>query len=142
MNFLKTTIALAITTLYFNVQGANAQTINEKELKINSAPVTNALNVVTQMDPVTFEFNNDKFKQLNLPKGKQYGFIAEDVKQFLPGVISTETKWLPAGKNSYRTVNTRNVDYEKLIPLLVGAIKEQQAEIEELKANLHQLKSK
>jgi hypothetical protein len=142
MNFLKTTIALAITALFFNVQGANAQQINEKELKVNQTPVSNALNAIIKMDPVIFEFNSDKFKQLNLPKGKQYGFIAEDVKSFLPGVISNETKWLPAGKNAYRTVNTSNVDYEKLIPLLVGAIKEQQAEIEELKANLHQLKSK
>ncbi|RVU01229.1 tail fiber domain-containing protein [Mucilaginibacter limnophilus] len=142
MNFLKTTIALAIAILYFNIQGANAQQLNEKELKVNTTPVTRALSAITQLDPVVFEFNTNKFKQLNLPQGKQYGFIAEDVKQFLPGVISTETKWLPAGKNNYRTVNTSNVDYEKLIPLLVGAIKEQQAEIEELKANLHQLKSK
>jgi hypothetical protein len=46
------------------------------------------------------------------------------------------------GKNTYRTRKVKTVDMESLIPILVASVKEQQAEIEQLKKELQVLKSK
>ena len=44
------------------------------------------------------------------------------------------------GKNAYRDANMKTVDEASLIPLLVASIKEQQQQIEELKAAVAELK--
>ena len=127
---------LTLTTL------ASAQQISDKDLKKNTAPVANSLGYVKQLQPVTYEYNQDAYKQLNLPGGKQFGFITDDVKQVFPAAISEQNNWVTAGKNNQRAVTTSQVDLEKLVPLLVGAVKEQQAEIEALKLEVQKLKAK
>ena len=120
----------------------HAQTISDKALKKNTAPVTNSVSYITQLQPVSYEFNQKDFKQLDLPSGTQFGFIAEDVKQIMPWAVSSQNNWFTAGKNSQRSVATPKVDLEKLVPVLVGAVKEQQAQIEALKLEVQRLKAK
>lgn len=133
---VKITSILLIAASFFIADKANAQTVKDTQLKKNTSPVKNSLDVVSQLRPISFEFNSDAFKKLALPKGKQYGFVAEDLQQILPGLISKEQKWYTAGKNDQRAVTTSKIDYEILIPLLVGAIQEQQAQIDELRSQL------
>lgn len=127
---------LFVTTLFFISANVNAQNISDSELKKNAAPVSNSLDIISMLKPVTFEFDAAKYKKLNLPGGKQYGFLTDDVQRILPGLITKQQKWYTAGKNNQRAVTTSKVDYEMLIPLLVGAIQQQQAEIDALKAQL------
>lgn len=142
MTINKIGVALATIAGIITLNTASAQTVSDKQLKKNAEPVKNSLNYINQLEPLKFEFDNQKYKQLNLPAGTQYGFAADDVKLVLPELVTKDYKWYTAGKNNQRTVTTGAVDYEKLIPLLVGAIKEQQAEINELRAHIQQLKSK
>ncbi|MGY3214140.1 tail fiber domain-containing protein [Mucilaginibacter sp. HD30] len=132
----------AIVALFLacNTKAAQAQQLSDKEIKKNTTPVSNSLAALSRLEPVTYEFNRDQFKQLNLPGGTQYGFIADDLKQVLPSAVSTDAKWYTAGKNSQRAVTVSTVDLEKIVPLLVGAVKEQQAEIEKLRADIKALK--
>lgn len=120
---------------------ASAQTISDKEIKTGTAPITNSLNYISQLKPVSYSYDQAGYKQLNLPGGTQYGFIAADVKQVLPTVVGNRNSWYQAGKGSQRTVTTPEVDLQKLVPLLVSAIQEQQAQIEQLKREVQQLKS-
>jgi len=46
----------------------------------------------------------------------------------------------PAGKNQYRSVDVAKVDMQSLVPVLLGAIQEQQQQIEMLKAEVRSLK--
>jgi hypothetical protein len=117
-----------------------AQKVSDSSIKTNTTPVANSLSYITQLQPVSYEYNRGEYKQLNLPTGKQYGFIANDAKLIVPSAVSNRHNWYTAGKGSQRTVTTSEVDLEKLVPLLVGAIKEQQAEIEKLKIEVEQLK--
>ena len=105
---------------------ANAQTPSSSKA---SAPVQidKSLKYVQKLEPRVFP-------------GDQYGFVTEDIQKVLPALISSNYTTVPAGKNQYRTVKTQKVDMQKLIPFLVGSIKEQQAEIEALKRELEQLK--
>lgn len=142
MKSIKIALAFVAIISFLSVQITNAQTVSDKDLKKKQAPITNSLSYINQLEPLTFEFDKDSYKQLNLPGGKQYGFIADDVQRILPNLVTKNYKWYTAGKNNQRTVTTTAVNYEQLIPLLVSAIKEQQAEINELRAHLQQMKSK
>ncbi|MFD0750447.1 tail fiber domain-containing protein [Mucilaginibacter calamicampi] len=131
---------IAALFLVINTSASNAQQVSDKDIKKNATPVSNSLAALSRLEPVTYQFNREEFKQLNLPAGTQYGFIAEDVKQVLPSAVSTDAKWYTAGKNNQRAVTVSTVDLEKIVPLLVGAVKEQQAEIEKLRAEIQALK--
>jgi hypothetical protein len=119
---------------------AKAQQVSDAQIKTNTTPITNSLSYITRLQPVSYEYNRGDYKQLNLPVGTQFGFIAGDAKQVVPSVITTHNNWYNAGKNNPRTITTAEVDMQKLVPLLVGAIKEQQAVIEKLKQEVQKLK--
>jgi hypothetical protein len=133
---------LTIVSLSILTTSSSAQQISDKDLKKNTAPLANSLSYITQLQPVTYEYNQDAFKQLHLPGGKQFGFITDDVKRVYPAAISKQNSWVTMGKNNQRAITTSQVDLEKLVPLLVGAIKEQQAEIEALKLEMQLLRTK
>jgi hypothetical protein len=138
MNFNTKTIilSLGIVTAFTKV---NAQSVPDNGLIKNQAPVVNALDYINKLKPITYEFNRDKYSQANLPTGSQFGFVAEDVKNVLPGAVSTNNKWYSNGKNNPKAIETNTVDMQQLVPLLVGAIKDQQAEIQQLKNRIVQL---
>ncbi len=58
----------------------------------------------------------------------QYGFVAQELEQVLPNLVSTDSSGL------------KSVNYIAVIPLLVEAIKEQNAKIESLEADVKKLK--
>jgi Chaperone of endosialidase len=57
-------------------------------------------------------------------KGQDYGVIAQEVEKILPEAVQT------------RKTGMKAVRYEKLIPLLIEVVKEQQKQIDELKNKL------
>jgi len=61
---------------------------------------------------------------------RNYGVIAHELQEVLPYIVYGEKDGLE--KNG--EIKTQGVDYGKLVPVLVKAIQEQQAQIEELKA--------
>lgn len=76
----------------------------------------------------TFKAKNETSR--SLPAGKQLGFIAQEVEKVLPDAVFTDTEGI------------KGVEYNKVIPVLVEAIKDQQAQIEKLKKQLdHKLNS-
>ncbi|MGV3508169.1 MAG: tail fiber domain-containing protein [Sphingobacteriaceae bacterium] len=140
MNFKITTTAfIALTSLVLFSTEVSAQNTTSNLINYSN-PLSNSLSYVTRLQPISFEYNKAEAKKLNLPSGLNYGFNAEDLQQVIPGIVKTSHKMVPAGKNSFKTVATKDVDLESLIPLLVGSIKEQQLEIERLKAEMAEMK--
>jgi hypothetical protein len=122
--------------------GASAQQVTDADLKKNATSITASLEKLIKLEPKAFEFNQAQFKNLQLPGGKQYGFLAEDVQQVFPELVRSKNINYATGKNSYRTAQVKTMDMESLIPLMVASIKEQQAEIEKLKAEIKELRQK
>ena len=92
---------------------------SDARLKKNISPIKNALKKVTSISGNTFEWNE---KSRN--EGEDTGVIAQEVEALeLPGLTTT------------RQDGTKAVKYEKLVPLLIEAIKELKYEINEMKAN-------
>lgn len=94
-----------------------AYSSSDKELKDNILPIQNALEKVKQIGGYTFDWND---KQI-IHKGHDVGVIAQEIESVLPEVVIT------------RDTGFKAVKYEKIVPLLIEAIKEQQTQIEELK---------
>ena len=132
---------LTVTSVLTIQAAASAQQISDSKLKKNTTPVSNSLSYITRLQPVTYEYNQQDFKQLNLPAGTQIGFTADNVQQVYPAALSSRNSWYSTGKNQQRAITTSQIDADKLVPLLVGAIKEQQEQIDQLKREVQQLKA-
>jgi hypothetical protein len=99
---------------------------SDKSLKTNITPITGALDKLSQISGVEFDWTAEHLAaKADLPE--QYrrvhdvGVIAQDVQQVLPEVVLE------------RTDGTLSVDYAKMVPLLIQAIKELQLEVNTLK---------
>ena len=115
----------------------NAQEVTQKNVK----PVENSLEMISKLQPVSFNYDKTWAEKLKLPSTSQYGFVGSDAKAAVPSLIAVHAKQYPAGKNAYNSATLTKVDYESLIPLLVGSIKEQQQQIDALKQELQSLRS-
>jgi len=92
---------------------------SDKRLKDNITPIENALNKISQVQGIEFDWIPKEGVHGN--EGHDVGVIAQEIEKVLPEVVTTRD-------NGYKAVK-----YEKIIPLLVEAIKELQEEIKELK---------
>lgn len=119
----------------------NAQKVDEKELKVNIDKITNSTQQLKNLEPVTYQYDTKKYDFLKLPAGSQYGFLASNIQSEFPGMVYEASKSYNAGKNDSKVVRYNDVQTADLIPVLVAAIKEQQAEIELLKKEVSLLKT-
>jgi hypothetical protein len=101
-------------TDYVDIQGNLRATYDitafyssDTRLKDNQEVISSALEKIDKISGISFNWNETSGKS-----GKDYGVLAQQVEQVLPEIVTTR----PDG---YKAVN-----YEKLIPLLIEAIKE------------------
>ena len=108
---------------------------SDVRLKKKIEPIPSALTKVLKLNPVYYEWREDllptSFLKNHRP-GKQIGLIAQEVEEVVPELVK--------GEQIYDK-DWKGVDYKKITPLLIGAIKEQQAQIEELKERISVLES-
>jgi len=91
---------------------------SDARLKENLQPIADALTKIKTLDGVTFNWNNlAEDKELDV---REAGVIAQQVQNILPEVVTQRD-------NGYLAVR-----YEKLVPLLIEAIKELNAKVEQL----------
>ncbi len=139
MKNLKFVMVQLALSLFATVALAQSKQVNEADLKKNMSPVTGALEAVNRLQPVTYQYNDQLVPGVKMPNGTQYGFNADNVRSVLPALVRTESKLYPAGKGSQRSADVSTVDVQGLVPVLLGAIKEQQQQIDALKAELRSL---
>ena len=80
---------------------------------------------------ITFNWDKTQSPDLKIDAQNHIGFIAQDIEKILPQVVTTTND----------KMQTKSVAYGDVVPVLVEAIKEQQPEIERLKADNATLKS-
>lgn len=121
---------------------AISQTINDEQTKLNVTSITNPVEKLAQLKPISFEYNTKQYKFLNLQSGKQYGFLSENIQAVFPELVKEKRVSYMQGKNNYKSASIANINETSLIPVLVASIVEQQKQIDQLKSEIEALKRK
>ena len=103
-----------------------AYAASDKRLKDNIKSIKDPLSKILSLDSVSFDWN----KKQETYKGRDIGLIAQQVKKIAPELVATR-------ENGYLAIK-----YDKLTTLLVGAIKEQQGQIDVLSDRVESLLKK
>ena len=103
---------------------------SDERLKAIEGNIPNAVDKVKALNGFYYKGNETAAKYDYDTKKTQVGLSAQEVEAVLPEIVTDA-----AIGNGYKTV-----DYAKVVPLLVEAIKEQQLQIEELTIELKSLK--
>jgi hypothetical protein len=137
---------LGTGTVYSNGGTLTTATPSDQTMKNTILPLTDNITIINQLKPISFLWNDTaKYgAKLNI------GFVAQEVQKVLPNICS-ENKIPIEGAPKVKGPDGMLVDqYEtklgldivSLIPVLVGAMKEQQVLIEQQQLQINQLLSK
>jgi Chaperone of endosialidase/Secretion system C-terminal sorting domain len=113
---------------------------SDAKLKENVKPETSALEKISKLKPVTYDYKT--LNELNLPKGNQHGFIAQELAVIFPEL--TENINLPKTDRKGNIISTfdfKSVNYNGLISILTAGIKELNNELKSVKEELVTLKN-
>jgi len=98
---------------------------SDARLKTNILPLEYGLKEVMQLNPVRYNWKDN-------PEGdSKIGLVAQEVKAIVPEVV--------VGDEAKETLG---MNYAELVPVLVNAVKEQQAQIDAIEKNIQSLKKK
>ena len=99
---------------------------SDRRLKTKIEPLENNLERVLALHPVSYQWKEGS------RKGKtEIGLVAQEVEEIVPEVVRELGRLEGDGVKEYKSV-----DYENLVSLLIGAVKEQQEQIDELKLKI------
>lgn len=130
------------TGLLLYVNGASGgigawSNISDGRLKTNVQPITDALQYVTRLQGVRYQWlpkaDRSLAKSAALPESSpQVGFIAQDVAKIIPEAVNT-----PANADEPYSLKPTDI-----IPFLVESIKAQQAQIKSLEDRIDKIDSR
>jgi RNase H-fold protein (predicted Holliday junction resolvase) len=106
------------------------------KLKKNFEKPENILQKINKLNPLNYEYKIDEIKYLNLPGGKQNGFIAQELEEVFPELVKEIKKPKDVKKMSEGLETFKAVNYVGLIPILTKAIQELNEKVETLEATL------
>jgi len=99
---------------------------SDERFKQNITDIQSPLEKLLRLKGVEYEMKAGEFAKNNFQTGKQIGLIAQNVEKIIPDAVHE--------KDGYK-----GVDYARLVPLLIEAIKEQQKQIDEQKRMIEAL---
>ena len=111
---------------------------SDERLKDFHGKIENAVDKVKSLNGYYYS-ENEKAKEYGYEKQdkKQVGVSAQEVEKVLPEIVSLAPFDIAEDETSKSGEDYKTVDYEKLVPLLIEAIKEQQTQIDYLKEKLN-----
>jgi hypothetical protein len=108
--------SLGTGTVYSNAGTLTNTNPSDRRLKNNIIPLTYGLSDILKLNPVSYNWKDGT-------NGKQFGFIAQEVQEIMPDAVK-QGEYLGLEKDA-------------IYSALVNAIKEQQAQINDLKSQLN-----
>ncbi|MGB3947467.1 MAG: tail fiber domain-containing protein [Bacteroidia bacterium] len=122
----------------FNVNGvttctSGAWSSSDQQFKTNIANISDAMAIINQLQPRTFNFDVANDYGLNFPPEKQYGLVAQEVLPILPELVGTTTKgavYDTAGVMITPAVTYKTLNYNAFIAILMEGIQEQQQRLD------------
>jgi len=106
------------------VSAGNVTAYSDPRLKENFTNIKDAVSKVKLLNGGTFNWKTGIAHTEVKAGSKDYGILANEVEAIMPEIV---TQSIELDGESYRTV-----DYSKIVPLLIEAIKEQQEQLDKL----------
>ena len=103
---------------------------SDLRLKKDIQPINDPLIKLLNLNGVSYEWRTSEYKDKNLPEGRHYGVIAQEIEKVLPEVVNVG----PDGM--------KGVAYTEIIPVLIEAMKEQQKKIDQLERKITELENR
>jgi hypothetical protein len=133
--------------------------MSDERRKQDVSKLSGAMAMVARMNGYTYSFKPDA--NANLPEGKQYGFLAQELEQVVPELVADGQNPLhipatpgekvkPLKKGDQPAMEKRadigseafkSVNYIGVIPILVEAMKEQQAQLDAQRQEIEALRA-
>ena len=117
--------------IYVSANIINSSDIRIKK-EINDINDDGALQQILAIEPKMYKY----IDYLSKGNSTVYGFIAQQVKEVLPEIIAPAPFDIDKYGNSKSGENYLTIRYERLVPLLIEALKEQKKQIDYLKSKI------
>lgn len=115
-------------------------TPSDRKLKDNIASIDRASELIAKLKPQTYYYKANELKGLNLPVSRQYGFIAQELEEVVPEMVSN-TEYRVNDGLATKTESIKSVNYLMLIPILTKGMQEQQETINSQQETINNLKN-
>ncbi len=96
----------------YTVCASNIVCSSDLRYKKNIAPLENSLTNILKINGVRYDWKQEEFPEKHFSDKNQIGFIAQEIEKIFPEMVFTDEKGF------------KSVDYARLTPVLVEAIKE------------------
>ncbi len=103
---------------------------SDARFKTDIEKILDPLEKLDKLNGIYFNWKRDEYPEMEFSDQRQIGILAQDVEKVLPEIVGEDEKGYKA------------VAYDKLTVVLLEAVKEQQKMINELKAEIEELKKK
>lgn len=113
-DFTAGSINCSYLTASFTVEALDFNSLSDLNLKTNVNTIENSLDIVNSLRGVSFDWK--------VNGNKSYGVIAQELEKVLPDLVTTK--------------ENKSVNYNGLVGVLLQAVKELSAEVEELKKKI------
>jgi hypothetical protein len=100
-----------------NILATGAITPSDARYKQHIQTLSHALGKVQRLRGVSYDWRRDAYPQMGFNERPQLGFIAQELSQVLPEAVHQDAEGM------------YSVNYSSVVPVLVEAVKEQQAMI-------------
>lgn len=102
---------------------------SDRRYKTDFTPLNGSLAKVSLLNGLYYQWRTEEFPDKRFPNERQVGFIAQDIEQHFPEVVVTDSE------------GYKSVDYGRLTPVLVEAIKELNAALQQQQATINELQA-
>ena len=138
-----------------SIYTVNVTSASDSRVKEDVQPITDALNKIMQLEPVTYKwtdqyiengasknaeeniFDEESNRIMPQTKTTNVGLIAQQVEQVLPTVVHQDRMSLQD-----ETEYLKNIDYDKLVPHMIRAMQEMSEKIDTLQSQIETLQNK
>ncbi len=96
---------------------------SDERFKQNITDIVSPLQKLLQIKGVEYEMRSGEFEKYHFQPGRQIGLLAQNVETVVPEAVSEQGGY-------------KGVDYARLVPLLIEAIREQEQRIRELESRV------
>jgi hypothetical protein len=101
---------------------------SDRRFKRDITPLKSVNEKIAKLNGYTYGYRTDEFNDRNFDNNKHIGFIAQELKEVFPELVTEKAGYYA-------------VDYQGMVPVLLEAIKEQQAQMNAQQKQIDELKA-